>query len=68
MKKLIAVMLLAASALTFVSCGNENFYCDGCESDKVGKPHEVKIIGGTAVTMCDDCYAKYEAMINAALD
>ncbi len=59
-------MLFAASVLTLASCGNENFHCDGCETDKVGKPHEIKIIGGTAVTMCDDCYAEYEAMIEAA--
>lgn len=67
MKKITAVLLLAAAVLSLASCGGK-FTCDGCETEKVGKAHEIKIIGGTEITMCDDCYAEYEAMINAALN
>lgn len=62
MKKLIAMLLLAACLLlTLTACGKK-FTCDLCLQEKSGKQHISESMG-IKVTVCDDCYKQLNALV-----
>ncbi|MCR4771695.1 MAG: hypothetical protein K5855_05225 [Oscillospiraceae bacterium] len=52
--RIIAVVLLAVTLLTFCACGKK-FVCDFCEKEKSGKQYEYEFLG-EKLTICSDCY------------
>ncbi len=57
MKKIIA-LALAALLSVFCLAGCGKFECDLCGEEKSGKKHTTTVFG-EEVTICDDCYEKY---------
>ena len=56
-KKIIAIMLTAATVLSLTACGK--FTCDICGQEKSGKKHTESILG-QELTICNDCYKTIE--------
>ena len=56
-KKILAVLLTAATVLSLTACGK--FTCDMCGEEKSGKKHTESLLGQD-VTICNDSYKSIE--------
>ena len=63
-KKILAILLTAATILSLTGCGSSKFTCDFCEEEKSGKKHTETILG-EEMTFCDDCYKLWNELKDA---
>lgn len=62
MKKIIAVMLLAASLFTLVSCTGKK--CDKCGQKITGEAYKENGLGEGEKTYCESCYNEAKEYIS----
>lgn len=56
-KKVLAIVLTAATVLSLTACGK--FTCGICGEEKSGKKHTESVLG-VELTICNDCYKEIE--------